>query len=306
MKALTFKTLKDRVQPGRRALGELLAHRHIVMGSLPGSSVEDGPLLVVEEAAWLDVQGAAASDLGREQVGVLYGTAHGDGPMTWLHVTHAFHARSARGTRIHVALDREAWDDVFAQAAEAGIDGGDVCVLGWWHTHPDLGAFFSGTDRHTHERAFQRPWQVGLVIDPVRHERALFSGSDCTPIPLHPLVLAAPAPKRPDVPAEAAVLWLDDGTADLGAAAWTALARARNGVALHALPAPPPKDRSGLVFDRPQLKRAFPAAAARLVRSPKREGPWTAALPLRARDVACVLTRGLFRPSREILLRSFP
>ncbi len=41
-------------------------------------------------------------------------------------------------------------------------------VVGWYHSHPNLGAFFSGTDRATQRAFFNRPYSVGLVVDPVR------------------------------------------------------------------------------------------------------------------------------------------
>jgi proteasome lid subunit RPN8/RPN11 len=49
-------------------------------------------------------------------------------------------------------------------------------VVGWFHSHPDLGAFFSGTDRRTQAGFFHHPFSLGWVVDPVRGEQAWFCG----------------------------------------------------------------------------------------------------------------------------------
>jgi proteasome lid subunit RPN8/RPN11 len=51
-------------------------------------------------------------------------------------------------------------------------------VVGWFHSHPDIGAFFSGTDRRTQAAFFAQAFSVGWVIDPVRGEEAWFLGAD--------------------------------------------------------------------------------------------------------------------------------
>lgn len=51
-------------------------------------------------------------------------------------------------------------------------------VVGWFHSHPGIGAFFSGTDRRTHAAFFSQPFALGWVIDPVGGEEAWFVGAD--------------------------------------------------------------------------------------------------------------------------------
>ncbi len=38
--------------------------------------------------------------------------------------------------------------------------------LGWYHTHPRMGVFFSHWDTWLHQNFFPEPWQVALVIEP--------------------------------------------------------------------------------------------------------------------------------------------
>ena len=48
-------------------------------------------------------------------------------------------------------------------------------VLGWWHSHIDIGCFLSLTDIHTQEYFFPDPYQVALVVDPIREEYKFFT-----------------------------------------------------------------------------------------------------------------------------------
>ncbi len=48
-------------------------------------------------------------------------------------------------------------------------------LLGWYHTHPDLGIFLSETDlERTHRVLFSAPFQIALVYDPVRCRAGYF------------------------------------------------------------------------------------------------------------------------------------
>ena len=48
-------------------------------------------------------------------------------------------------------------------------------ITGWWHSHPNLGCFLSSTDLLTQKYFFSKPYQVALVIDPVRNEFEFYS-----------------------------------------------------------------------------------------------------------------------------------
>jgi proteasome lid subunit RPN8/RPN11 len=51
-----------------------------------------------------------------------------------------------------------------------------LMIVGWYHSHPNLGVFFSGTDRATQAAFFNSPYALGLVLDPIRKERKCFFG----------------------------------------------------------------------------------------------------------------------------------
>lgn len=80
---------------------------------------------------------------------------------------------------VHVSFRAEAWDSL--SSSISALEGG-VLLVGWFHTHPGLGAFFSGTDLRTQRGAFREPWQLGLVMDPIRGEVQAFRGPDAAPV----------------------------------------------------------------------------------------------------------------------------
>jgi proteasome lid subunit RPN8/RPN11 len=80
------------------------------------------------------------------------------------------------GTSVSLRMDSDVWE------AARGKAGGDCSVVGWYHSHPDLGAFFSGTDRRTQAAFFNHAHCLGLVIDPVRLEERWFIGADSEPL----------------------------------------------------------------------------------------------------------------------------
>jgi proteasome lid subunit RPN8/RPN11 len=51
-------------------------------------------------------------------------------------------------------------------------------IVGWYHSHPGLGAFFSATDRRTQAAFFQHPYSIGWVVDPVLDDEMFFVGRE--------------------------------------------------------------------------------------------------------------------------------
>jgi len=52
-----------------------------------------------------------------------------------------------------------------------------------------LGTFLSETDGATQKAFFGHPYSVGWVIDPFRHEQAVFIGGECHRYGLPPVLL---------------------------------------------------------------------------------------------------------------------
>ena len=47
-------------------------------------------------------------------------------------------------------------------------------LVGWFHTHPHMGIFFSNMDAWLHENFFRDYWQVALVVEPVSSKGGFF------------------------------------------------------------------------------------------------------------------------------------
>ena len=51
----------------------------------------------------------------------------------------------------------------------------DLLVVGWWHSHINIGCFLSETDIRTQEAFFPEVNQVALVVDPIKDTYAFFT-----------------------------------------------------------------------------------------------------------------------------------
>lgn len=60
---------------------------------------------------------------------------------------------------------------------------GQELIVGWYHSHPGLGAFFSATDRRTQRAFFPHPYSVGWVRDPLHGEECWFVGAESEALP---------------------------------------------------------------------------------------------------------------------------
>jgi proteasome lid subunit RPN8/RPN11 len=127
-----------------------------------------------------EVQGAIRAHLERAPVelgGILLGRPYrlvdAAGCERYLvEIAHAVPSRDFDSTAVSLEMETEIWN-----RARPLIDAGE-CVVGWYHSHPDLGAFFSGTDRRTQRAVFSHAYSVGVVFDPVRREEAWYLGPD--------------------------------------------------------------------------------------------------------------------------------
>ena len=71
----------------------------------------------------------------------------------------------------HVTFSHESWQDIYEYMEKAAPE---LRLVGWYHTHPGFGAFFSEHDRFIQRNFFAGLGQVGVVVDPGREEVAAF------------------------------------------------------------------------------------------------------------------------------------
>jgi proteasome lid subunit RPN8/RPN11 len=90
-------------------------------------------------------------------------------------VNHAVPSVLYTGTGVSLRMEAGVWS-----AAEKFLADGSL-IVGWYHSHPNLGAFFSDTDRQTQASFFNHAYSCGWVIDPVRKEEKWFRGPSSEP-----------------------------------------------------------------------------------------------------------------------------
>jgi len=146
-------------------------HQQLLHGIEPTSSQVK---VVLSQLALRQIEGYSASDLKRELGGVLLGHATQSGSTTSVHVSAAIPVRSDDHGPVHFTFNADAWAQLHLDRAERYPQ---LDVVGWYHTHPDLGVFYSADDIVVHSAAFVLPWQVGMVLDPVRSEICLVGWS---------------------------------------------------------------------------------------------------------------------------------
>jgi proteasome lid subunit RPN8/RPN11 len=112
--------------------------------------------LYINKEAWYDVNRHAVEG-GLNEIG---------GFMTWI-------TKSVRGictsSPAHVIIETSTYDRVLTVMETEGLS-----ILGWYHTHPKLGIFLSGTDRDTMSLQFNDPFSIALVVDPIRDTWGFF------------------------------------------------------------------------------------------------------------------------------------
>ncbi|GMQ77969.1 MAG: hypothetical protein BMS9Abin02_0461 [Anaerolineae bacterium] len=72
---------------------------------------------------------------------------------------------------IHFTFTADAWAQVNRERLDKYPD---LDVVGWYHTHPGLGVFFSADDVIVQKAAFVMPWHAALVVDPIRKQGCFF------------------------------------------------------------------------------------------------------------------------------------
>ena len=117
---------------------------------------------------------------GREVGGVLVGyrtvSQTPAGAAYSVQATDLIPMESSSSSGSHVQFDETDWDYV-DQQMESLYAAQGKCRVGWYHTHPTQGIFFSQYDRDAHT-VFQQPFQFALVVDPQAMEAGLFYWAD--------------------------------------------------------------------------------------------------------------------------------
>ncbi len=126
--------------------------------------------VAMSQLALRQIEGHAAQDLTRELGGVLLGESGHDDNGHYVKVRASLPVRTADHGPVHFTFTADSWAQLHQERSQRYPE---LDIVGWYHTHPNLGVFYSADDVVVHKAAFVLPWQVGLVYDPVRGEGCL-------------------------------------------------------------------------------------------------------------------------------------
>ena len=139
----------------------------VLHGALPA---DRHPHIVVSQRALSQVRQHSESNMNVELGGALLGHAYQHNGQLFVSIEAAIPAVSHDNGPVHFTFTADAW----AQIHVDRLAYPNCEVVGWFHTHPDLGVFFSADDEVVHAAAFTQPWHVGLVVDPIRNTSSFF------------------------------------------------------------------------------------------------------------------------------------
>ena len=92
--------------------------------------------------------------------------------VTLVEICREVPAVSADSSALSLKMDAIVWETARLLCANATPETlSPLRVVGWYHSHPNLGAFFSQTDRQTQANFFANAFSVGWVIDPFNTRR---------------------------------------------------------------------------------------------------------------------------------------
>jgi proteasome lid subunit RPN8/RPN11 len=146
---------------------------------------EPGPAqvqVIVGQAALQQIDSHGRSNLYSELGGALLGRAYQFQERLYVEIQAALPVVSADRGPVHFTFNADSWRQL-SQDREQHYP--NLEIVGWFHTHPNLGVFYSADDVVVHSAAFTLPWQVGLVVDPAREEACFFGweGGELAPLP---------------------------------------------------------------------------------------------------------------------------
>ena len=147
------------------------------------------PLVVIRNSSRNDIDNhlrQRPTELGGLLLGYVYVDKRGEN-MRAIEVVRSVPSHPLKSTAVSLEFSPEVWS-----LANKLLED-DMRVVGWYHSHPNLGAFFSGTDKYTQKNIFGHPFSLGLVIDPIRGEEEWHLGKDSYNLHPNQIIYAMPS-----------------------------------------------------------------------------------------------------------------
>lgn len=146
--------------------------RIIRLESIPGN--HDGPMVLVHKKVLYDIYHHADNELHHEVGGYLIGFPAID-HRTGKKVTYVDKAIRAiyDSSKTHVTMHSISFNEVENIRQRDG-----TILVGWYHSHPNMGIFLSGTDTENFRIYHPEQYQVAVVVDPSKTEKNIESDSE--------------------------------------------------------------------------------------------------------------------------------
>ncbi|MDS1345194.1 Mov34/MPN/PAD-1 family protein [Planktothrix agardhii] len=150
----------------------------------------------IKQGALETLEDHLASNLRVEQGGILFGNAYQDPNYgIYVEINVAIPAPATVGSGVHLEFTSDSWQDIISYARSQHPQEN---IVGWYHSHPNLGVFMSGTDMNTQRAFFYHPWCLSIVRDPVRNSTGYFLGEQARSV--MPTIIPGIQQQRPPIP----------------------------------------------------------------------------------------------------------
>ena len=148
-------------------------------------TVRSAKLFIPEFAISLMTDHADAGlDADKEIMGLMIGRFYRDDNGIYAVVDRPVSSKLI-SDRISVRFDEDSLEELFDSLE---LDEGES-IVGWYHSHLDIGCFMSPTDIATQNGLFGGECGFALVIDPVRQELKVFDSTKDDPQPVDMVVI---------------------------------------------------------------------------------------------------------------------
>ncbi|CAD5913319.1 Mov34/MPN/PAD-1 family protein [Planktothrix agardhii] len=149
----------------------------------------------IKQGALETLEDHLASNLRVEQGGILFGNAYQDPTYgIYVEINVAIPAPATVGSGVHLEFTSDSWQDIISYARSQHPQEN---IVGWYHSHPNLGVFMSGTDMNTQRAFFYHPWCLSIVRDPVRNSTGYFLGEQARSV--MPTIIPGIQQQRPPI-----------------------------------------------------------------------------------------------------------
>src|SRR5215467_8895035 len=128
---------------------------------------EQQPRVTIEGEVLRQIRQHARSNSKTEVCGVLIGEENGGG----LKIAARIAGLNAAQAGTYVTFTQDTWEHIYKIKDK---ECPEERIIGWYHSHPGFGVFFSDHDTFIHKNFFSAATQVAWVYDPLSDEEGCF------------------------------------------------------------------------------------------------------------------------------------